>query len=305
MQTLRIYLFGGVRVESNGEFAADIKPTHIVQTLMSYLLLYRQRTHPRDVLANLLWEDYPQERARNCLNTAMWRLRQVLEPSGIEPGTYLVSTPTGELGFNLKSNYWLDVAVFENELSKLLSIPIEQVTEAQIQSAAQTVQLYTADLLEGYYTDWALSERERLRVYYLDGLYYLMRYFDYQHDFAKTLTYGREILNCDPLREDIHRQMMRAYMQNGQRSLAVRQYKLCCQLLTTELNILPMPETQELFKQIVETGVSSSPSNGPAPNVADLQQFCPQLQAAIESMELARKNLQQVIDKFNRMSTAQ
>jgi DNA-binding SARP family transcriptional activator len=297
MRGLRVYLFGGVRVEINGEPAADIKLTYTVQALMSYLLLHRQRTHSRDVLASLLWADCPQERARNSLNTAIWSLRRFLEPSGVEPGTYLISTSSGELGFNPKSNYWLDVAAFESQLDQLLSTPIEQVPDTQIQSVAQTMQLYTADLLEGYYTDWALHERERLRTYYLDGLYYLMRYFYHARHFVKTLAYGRQILNNDPLREEVHRQMMRAYMKNGQRSLAVKQYKLCCKLLATELDILPMIETQELFKEIVDTGSLSVEAL--EPKTADLHLFLSQLQAAIESVDLARKNLQEVMDRFN------
>ncbi len=301
MPGLCIYLFGGVRVEINGEPAADIKLTYTVQALMSYLLLHRHRTHSRDVLASLLWADCPQERARNSLNTAIWSLRRFLEPSGVESGTYLISTSSGELGFNPKSNYWLDVAAFESQLDQLLSTPIEQAPDTQIQSVAQTIQLYTADLLEGYYTDWALQERERLRTYYLDGLYYLMRYFYHAHHFVKTLAYGRKILNNDPLREEVHRQMMRAYMKNGQRSLAVKQYKLCCKLLATELDILPMIETQELFKEIVDTGSLSADTL--KPKTADLHPFLFQLQAAIESVDLARKNLQEAMDRFNTNST--
>jgi DNA-binding SARP family transcriptional activator len=298
MQRLSISLLGGMHIELDG-VVADHGLTPTIQSLFAYLLLYRRRTHPRDVLANLFWGDYSQERARNCLNTAIWRLRRVLEPEGIKGGAYL-SASTGEIGFNAKSDFWLDIAAFEDGLDQNLACPVDQATEARVQPLIQTMKLYTGDLLEGCYADWVLRERERLHSYYLDGLYYLMRYFYSSCNFAKALVYGQQVLNCDPLREDVHRQMMRAYMMNGQRSLAVKQYNLCREMLATELEITPMVETQELFKQIIESGSLLDGHSGP-PSL-EIQPLA-QLHLAMESVECAHKNIQQVIEKI-RLNTA-
>lgn len=295
MQKLSVYLLGSVRIKLD-KGTADPGLTATVQSLLAYLLLHRQRTHPRDVLANLFWGDYPQRRARNCLNTAIWRLRRVLEPDGIPAGTYLLSTSVGELGFNAKSDFWLDVAAFEDDLDRSLACPIDQATDTEIQSLVQATKLYSGDLLEGYYSNWVLRERERLRMHYLEGLYYLMGHFYSSGNFTKTLDYGRQILNCDPLREDVHRQMMRTYVKNGQRSLAVKQYNLCREMLATELGIPPMIETQELFKQIIET--DSLVTKPPESQKMGTQHLA-QLYLAMENMECARKNLQQAIERMN------
>lgn len=294
MQRLSVCLLGSLRIEFHG-VATDCKLTPAVQSLLAYLMLHRHRTHPRDVLANLFWGDYPQGRARNCLNTAIWRLRRVLEPDKNQAGAYLISTPTGELGFNAKSDFWLDVAVFEDAIDRSLSCPVGQATADWIQSLTRTMKLYTGDLLEGHYSDWVLYERERLRSSFLDGLYYLMNYFYSSSNFTKTIFYGRQILNCDPLREDVHRQIMRAYLKNGQRSLAVKQYNHCCEMLTAELGITPMVETQQLFRCVLESesiGVDS------VLQAAKLEPLA-QLHLAMESVERARQNLQQAIERIN------
>lgn len=301
MRRLSVYLFGNMRIEFDGVNASQgLTPN--IQDLLAYLLLYRRRTHSRDVLANLFWGDHPQERARNCLNTAIWRLRRILEPEGIQPGTYLISTSTGEVGFNATSNFWLDVAAFEEDINPNLSCPIQDASSSQIESLIQIIKLYTSDLLEGHYSDWILCERERLRIGYLDGLYRLMCHFYAVNDFPKTLIYGRQILNCDPLREDVHRQIMRAYMKNGQRALAVKQYNHCCEMLTNELGITPMAETQQLFKQILEGGSTSIPATLEQ-ELTKLQPLA-QLYLAMESLEVARKNLQQLIETLGMDSTA-
>jgi DNA-binding SARP family transcriptional activator len=59
------------------------------QALLAYLLLFRHRLHVRDLLAGLFWGDNGQEKARNCLNTALWRLWRILEPEGISAGAYI------------------------------------------------------------------------------------------------------------------------------------------------------------------------------------------------------------------------
>ena len=294
MRRLSIYLFGSMRIEIDGVNVEEgLPPT--VQDLLAYLLLHRRRTHSREVLANLLWGGYPQERARNCLNTAIWRLRRILEPEGTSQGTYLMSTSTGEVSFNAAGDFWLDVAAFEETLDRDLLSLAKNATSFHVEALTQAVKLYIGDLLEGRYSDWVLFERERLRIGYLDALYHLMCYFYVTNNFAQTLAYGRQILNSDPLREDVHRQVMRAYMKNGQRALAVKQYNHCRDMLAAELGIAPMLETQELLKQILETG--STPAEASAQDAMKLQSLA-QLHLAMESVETARKNIQQLIEMF-------
>jgi DNA-binding SARP family transcriptional activator len=50
---------------------------------LAYLILYRNRPHSREVLTGIFWGDHPENRARSCLSTALWRLRKALEPRGL------------------------------------------------------------------------------------------------------------------------------------------------------------------------------------------------------------------------------
>src|SRR5687767_13269224 len=117
MSELRISLLGGVHI-AHAAGSSESKVTHTVQALFAYLLLQRHHSYSRDALAGLLWGEHSQERARSCLSTTLWRLRGVLEPAGIPRGTYLVTTPIGEVSFNWASDYWLDVAVFEEQVGR-------------------------------------------------------------------------------------------------------------------------------------------------------------------------------------------
>jgi DNA-binding SARP family transcriptional activator len=291
---LRISLFGGVRVE-NKYTSAKPKLTNTISILLAYMILYRQRTHPRDVLASLLWSDYSQERARGCLNTAVWRLRQFLEPPGVPPGTFLLSTTMGELAFNCREDVWIDVVEFEQTIKAATAIPYETAPAEIAHELENATDLYKGDLLAGCYCDWALRERERLRQCYIDALFYLLGYYQSQHQYEKAIGWGQTILRHDPLREDVHRQLMRLYFENGQRTLAVRQFQRCGDVLESELGIPPMPVTQGLFEQIVaqqNVGIQANQSD-----VLEVRVAVKQLQHALENVNRAQQHLQSVLER--------
>ena len=100
MTILHIKLFGGFHVRDVAA-AADVKVTPNLQHLLAYLLLFRHRAYARDVLMELFWGDHDEAHARACLNTALWRLRGLLEPPGrVEKGHFLLTTAAGEVSFN-------------------------------------------------------------------------------------------------------------------------------------------------------------------------------------------------------------
>ena len=107
------------------------------------------------------------------------------------------------------------------------------------------------DLLEGFYDDWALRERERLRMLYLDCLGTLLRRHSETGALEPALRCGRQILALDPLREDIHREVIRLHVRNGHRALALQQYESCRAALEEELGVEPMEETRALCAELL------------------------------------------------------
>ena len=298
---LRVYLLGHFRI-AFGDHEPSAKVTPICQRLLAYLLLERHRSHPRDVLTDLFWPDYDQERARSSLNTALWRLRQALEPGEIPRGTHLLTTSVSEVGLNPDSEYWLDVAVLEAQSRQVLAKPTPEMEAADAQTLESALQLYTGELLEGFYDDWALRARERVRRLYLNGLAHLMCYYKHQRAYQESLIYAWKILDQDPLREEIHREIMRLYVADGQRALALRQYQMCCDLLMKELGIPPMEETRALHNRIVNEVSAQTVLAVPAPNSADYLQISQQFQQVVDSFDEVRTQLQQALQLLNRLA---
>ena len=55
----------------------------------------------------------------------------------------------------------------------------------------------------------------------------------------------------DPLQEDVHQTLMRAYAGEGRRTAALRQYQICVDALHRELQVEPEPETRTLYLDIL------------------------------------------------------
>ena len=307
MNILKVRLFGRFQLDHPGHLET-VKVTRIIQGLLAYLLLHRHRCHPREVLAGLFWGGYREERARSCLSTALWRLRLILEPAKIIKGTYLLTTPSGEVGFNRQSDHWLDVAVFEEKVGSILDKPLEKFAVQDATDLQEALSLYSGDLLEGFYEDWALRERERLRVLQLKGLRHLMRYWKHCGDYEAGLECGRQILAYEPLWEEIHRDVMRLYVANGQRALAIRQYQACCGILEKELGIAPMEETTALYYHIltnvpsglIDPGLRQGLGNFNARETGSLSRVLEELQLTTKTFEKISSQLEGVIHQLEK-----
>ncbi len=288
MGILRIRLFGTMQVAHDDRPRTN-RAIHAVQALLAYLVLQRKRVHAREVLAGLFWGEHTETRARSCLSTALWRLRQFLEPEGVTRGTYLLATSAGEVGFNCDSDHWLDVAEFEHGMEKLFHAAPEQPVP-DWPGTESALAHYRGDLLEGFYEDWALREREHLRILYLDGLGRLLGHYSETGALDSALACGRRILEVDPLREEIHREVIRLHLRNGHRALALRQYEVCRDLLAEELGVEPLEETRALYDTIASGSDRSRARRPPAPS-----RVLSPLRSAASSLDAAREQLSRAI----------
>lgn len=268
-----------------------------VRALLALLLMQPGRMYSRDSIASLLWAEFSEKQAHSCLNTALWRLRKILEPKGVPAGTYLISTPNGEVGFNFLSDHWVDVIEFERTIQHTTNIEHTSVSTDDIHRLEQAVALYNADLLEGCYYDWVTRERERLHLSYIEALYYLLSFYQYHNEYAKAIRWGQQILLVDPLREDVHRYLMRLYTENGQRALAVQQYHCCQKILETELGIEPMSETRMAYYKVLGRQPAEIPR---AKGSAQIDEMMASLHSAMDSIRRAQQDLQEALARLDK-----
>jgi DNA-binding SARP family transcriptional activator len=245
----------GWRVQALGDFTVRRVGDGLVpiagscQPLIGYLLTHRHRRVSRVELAEALWADHDGTRARRCLSTALWRLKK---STGSRP-SLLVYQGEDEVSVNWQAPAWVDSVAMELRVQPLLRVKPEMLTHNDVIRLARGVRLYRGDYLKGIDDEWAGLERQRLRNLYCDGLYHLTLAHAAAFDWICVLKWGCRLSREEPLREDVHRLLMRAYAHTGNRAKAIAQYRECRCALRDDLGIEPMVETQELFRQLARS----------------------------------------------------
>ncbi len=254
MHTLAIRLFGKFQVQQAGQPLEALNACKVGE-LFAYLLLYRGHPHTREVLAGLLWPAGSSEQVRKYLRHTLWKLQTALEPAEAVHGADVLLADADWIGLNPQAQLWLDVAEFERGCALVQNTSGYELDEPGEQAVRQALELYEGDLLEGWYQDWCLFERERLQRLYLALLEKEIDCCLAHGAYQAGLDYGASALRYDVAQERIHRRLMRLHYLAGNRTAALRQYEHCVGVLRQELGVGPSERTTKLYRQICSDDV--------------------------------------------------
>jgi DNA-binding SARP family transcriptional activator len=225
--TLR--LFDGFRLE----YDSTTVPVSVNgQRLLAFLALRGNAT--RADSAGTLWPEVTETRASGSLRTTMWRLHR--------GGIRMVESRANVL--TLAAEVRVDVRTFIDAASH-----IEQFTASD---AAQVPVLDGGELLPGWYDDWVLFERERLRQIRLHALETLAEHLTERRRYARALEAALQCVQLEPLRESAHRAVLTIHLAEHNVAEALRHYEFFRQLLYDEMGIEPSPQLQQMLPEAPE-----------------------------------------------------
>jgi predicted ATPase/DNA-binding SARP family transcriptional activator len=219
--------------------------------LLAYLAVTNE-SHSRQSLANLLWPEYDERRARADLRRTLSVLNKILGRKRLVAKREMVS-------LNPQAGFWLDVNHFHKllEQCKTHGHPPTAVCAACLTPLTEAVALYHDGFMAGFslpdsanFDDWQYFQTEQLRSELSHTLERLIHCHYERAEFEVALAYAQQWLGLDGLNEIAHRRLMQLYAHTGQRAAALRQYQLCVGILREELGVTPSAETTALYKQI-------------------------------------------------------
>jgi DNA-binding SARP family transcriptional activator len=248
MAHLSLSLLGAFQVTLDGQPVTGFK-SNKVRALLAYLAVEADRPHRREVLAGLLWPEWPDRDALSNLRYALSNLRKVIGDRQAQPPFLLITRDA--LQFNPAADTWLDVTAFTELVEADATDPsaIEQLEEA--------VDLYRGPFLEGFSVDdspafeeWALFTREQIARQVSSALRRLAVTCERRGDYEQAQAYAWRQLELESWDEAAHQQLMRTLALSGQRGAALAQYETCRRLLAEELGVEPAEETTRLYEQM-------------------------------------------------------
>lgn len=238
-----------------------------VQELFAFLILFGAKFHSRESLSDLLWRETPDRQSRRYLSKALWQLQNSLEATTSVTFVDLFQVESDWIRFTPNDHVSVDAAMLETAYQSIQGIPGAALTAAQFAFLQSAADLYQGELLEGWYHDWCLQERQRFHYIYLAILDRLIDYSQAHHAFEVGLGYCMAVLQHDPTRERAHRQAMFLLYLSGDRSAALQHFAYCQEILHKELNVEPDTQTCALYEQIKASHPIAA--GNPTPN-ADL-----------------------------------
>ena len=190
---------------------------------MAFVAL-RQRRVERRQAAGTLWPSGDEERAAGNLRSALWRLRR----AGIN---VLVAD---KCALALSANVLVDLYLMEQWAARLIEGRAAGRDLALPPSVADAL-----DLLPGFYDDWALMERERIRQRILHALEALSERLTATGRFADAIEAAMLATSAEPLRESAQRTLIKAHIAEGNLTEAHRSYRAYHDLVYRELGVTP------------------------------------------------------------------
>ncbi|MGC8875390.1 MAG: AfsR/SARP family transcriptional regulator [Chloroflexia bacterium] len=235
---------GSFRVYYNGEevgkeFGLVGRP----REMLAYFVTHRRDRLPLDRIAEDLWPGSGAAQAQAVFHTTLHRLRRALNRVA-GPGQY-IRQEGGE--------YLLERELFEidvEEFDALVARIRGASGNAALRSAEMAVERYGGPYLDNLYGDWCEPERQRLAAAYLELLHFLAEHYAAAGNYPRAIWACQRILDVDPLQEPVHRDLMRYWHSLGNRSAVLHQYESLRKLLRDELQVEPLPETQQLYREL-------------------------------------------------------
>ena len=118
---------------------------------------------------------------------------------------------------------------------------------------------YGGELLpEDRYESWCSERRNALAELHNRLLLGMAEVLERRGSYTEAAERLRGVLQQDPTREAVHRQLMRLYAWMGAPDQAIRQFHSCEAILRQELDLPPQPETISLFDEMLASRRSAA-----------------------------------------------
>jgi ATP/maltotriose-dependent transcriptional regulator MalT/DNA-binding SARP family transcriptional activator len=244
---LRIRVLGGFELSRDGQpvrFTGKLQQRPL--ELLKFLVAHGGREVETDDAMAALWPDSDGAAAKRTFDSALFRLRKLLDVEGA------IELTAGKLTL-ARSLVWVDVRRFEGALDSALGEPEDAGPIASAANAARRLlEAYPGPLLGSEETSWVAQPRDALRGRFIRALTGLAERLEQQGEWPTAIDVYRRGLEADNLAESFYRGLMRSLAATGDRAEALNAFRRCRELLSIVLGIKPSAETDRLYRDIAD-----------------------------------------------------
>ena len=250
-ERIRVHVLGRFRL-TMGDTPLTIPPRlRKPQELLQALIAFGGTEVGAGVLIDALWPDSEGDAAYHALESALYRLRQLLGARDA------VRMEGGKVSLN-RDQLWVDKWELEEELQR----PHDPEANA-IDRIGRLRLLYQGHFLQ-HETEkpWVLKARQELRDCLLRAIRDAARECERARCWEDAANLYRSGIELDSLNEGLYRGLMLCHQELGDHSDALHVYRRCRELLTRFLGVSPNAKTQALYHSVRESAACVSVGRG-------------------------------------------
>ncbi|ONH32410.1 ATP-binding protein [Pseudofrankia asymbiotica] len=276
---LEVRLLGAFEVRSGG--TPVVMTSSRAQSLLAYLALRRGAPQRREQVAFLLWPDSTEQQARTNLRHVLHTLRSVLPAA--DHHVEVTARTLSLRGFSTDLMAF-DAAVARSGVSTRRGgtahsgeapQPGENARSSEnarsdendpdvLEGLRLAADLYAGDLLDGWYDEWLIADRDEYRQRLMAVLARLVPLLEGRGEIDAAVGHAERAHRHDRLAEAPYRWLMRLYDAQGDRARAVNAYHECVATLSDELGVEPSARTRALYETLLPRGDDAPAASGAA-----------------------------------------
>ena len=273
---LKVFLTGRVAAEANGRVLDEARfPGRQGRLLFVYLVAARSRPVPTDELADAIWGESPPATWEKALTVIASKLRGLVAEDGIT-----LTNAFGCYRLDLPEGTWVDLfAAASGAQDAEEALAAGELDDAR--AAAESAEsLARRPFLSGEDGTWVEQTRRDLADIRERAVSVLADACLRSGAEREAAKWAEELVALSPFREGGYRRLMEAHVAAGNRADALRVYEQCRQLLAEELGAYPSPETDSIYRALLEApqaSVRSTPVAEPTvePGASELSRIQP------------------------------
>lgn len=248
LRSFQVFVLGRFQVIKDGtplRFSrrAQRKPLELLQALIAHGGV----EVGANTLTDALWPDSEGDAAYHALESALYRLRQLLGSSSA------VLMAGGKLTLD-RRQFWVDMWAFESEV---------QAGHEDLAAAAGRLdrirKLYVGHFLaQEAEKPWALEKRQIMRAKFVHAIRDIARQYETRGLWQEAAGVYQAGIEVESLAEDLHRGLMICHRELGDHVAAVQAFRRCSELLTEVLGVPPSAKTRALYHSLRHEAASQA-----------------------------------------------
>jgi LuxR family transcriptional regulator, maltose regulon positive regulatory protein len=240
-ERFRVHVLGRFRLLTGGTPNVIPPRSRKPRELLQALIAFGGTEVSAGVLIDALWPDSEGDAAYHALESALYRLRQLLGARDA------IRMEGGKVSLD-RDQLWVDLWEFEEELQR----PNDPEAN-NIDRIGRLRRLYQGHFLQHEAEKpWVLRARQELRDHLLRAIRDAARECERARRWEDAAHLYRSGIELDSLNEGFYRGLMLSHQQLGDHSEALQAYRRCRELLTRFLGIAPNEKTQALYHSVRE-----------------------------------------------------